>query len=100
MLQLKKATEKDLDTISNLAHLIWNDHYVPIIGQEQVNYMLKKMYNHESLMEQQNGKKHHFYLIEKDKNAIGFASVSSADKSYFFLHKFYINQQESNTGIG
>lgn len=100
MINLTVAIEKDLNTIAKLAHIIWNNHYVSIIGQEQVNYMLAKMYNPESLSEQLNEKKHIFYLIEKDNEAIGFVSVSSINQLDYFIHKFYINQQKSNEGIG
>ena len=100
MIHLKVAEEKDLSIISKLAKAIWNDHYVPIIGQQQVDYMLDKMYNHQSLVEQLNIKKHVFYLIQKDNTAIGFVSVSSENNRDYFLHKFYIDQQKSNSGIG
>ena len=49
MVQLLLADQTHLDTISELAHTIWNAHYVPIIGQEQVDYMLGQMYNKENL---------------------------------------------------
>jgi len=100
MIQLTIAEEKDLTTISKLAKIIWNDHYVSIIGQQQVDYMLDKMYNQESLVEQLNVKKHQFYLIKDNDEAIGFISVSSENTTDYFLHKFYIDQQKSNAGIG
>ncbi len=100
MIHLKVAEEKDLTTISKLAKVIWNDHYVPFIGQQQVDYMLSKIYNYESLIEQLNQQKHVFYLIEKDNIDVGFLSVSSQNKCDYFLHKFYIDQQKSNAGIG
>ena len=99
-IHLTIAKENDLKTIAQLAHLIWNDHYVNIVGQEQVDYMLDKMYNLESLKEQLNEKKHTFYLIESDANVLGFISVSSVNQQDYFIHKFYINQQKSNSGIG
>ncbi|MES2513367.1 MAG: GNAT family N-acetyltransferase [Bacteroidota bacterium] len=100
MIHLALATEKDLNTIAKLAHVIWNDHYVEIVGQEQVDYMLNKMYAHKSLLEQLHQKKHVFYVIEHDEKAIGFIAVSSENNKDYFLHKFYIDQQKSNTGIG
>ncbi len=100
MIQLILAKEADIDTITQLAHKIWNDHYVSIVGQEQVDYMLKEMYSRKSLLDQIIIKKHQIYLIQKDNNAIGFISVSSQNGSDFFLHKFYIDQQRSNAGIG
>lgn len=100
MLHLRIALEKDLKIISGLAHTIWNEHYVPIIGQKQVDYMLDKIYNLKSLLEQLHEKKHIFYIIEKEEIAIGFISISSNNASDYFLHKFYINQRLSNAGIG
>ncbi len=100
MIQLILAKETDIETITQLAHKIWNDHYVSIVGQEQVDYMLEEMYSRKSLLQQITIKKHQIYLIEKDKSAIGFISVSSKNDSDFFLHKFYIDQQKSNSGIG
>ena len=100
MINLTIAKEKDLNTISKLAHFIWNAHYVPIVGQEQVNYMLDKMYSEESLLEQINQKKHIFYLIENENETIGFLSINSTNETDYFINKFYIDQQKSNKGIG
>lgn len=100
MIQLILANQSDLDTIANLAHTIWNIHYVPIIGQEQVDYMLEKMYNKENLTLQIDVNKHQFYLIQDDNRCLGFVSVSTVNEKDYFLHKFYILQHESNKGIG
>lgn len=100
MIQLSLAKETDLKTIADLAKVIWNDHYVPIIGQEQVNYMLNKIYNYDSLFEQLTIKNHVFYLILSETQTVGFLSVSTENRSDYFLHKFYINQQKANAGIG
>ncbi len=99
-MQLIQATEQDLNTISNLAREIWNQHYISIIGKEQVDYMLDKMYNLDSLTDQLFNKKHVFYLIKLDNLNIGFISISSENKKDCFLHKFYINQNKANSGIG
>ena len=34
--------DNDIKTIVKLADEIWNQHYLPIIGKEQVDYMLGK----------------------------------------------------------
>ncbi len=100
MVQLLLADQTHLDTISELAHTIWNAHYVPIIGQEQVDYMLGQMYNKENLKLQLEVNKHQFYLIHKDNKCVGFISVSSNNQADYFLHKFYIHKHESNNGLG
>lgn len=101
MVHLRLANEQDLKLIADLAKVIWNDHYVSIIGQEQVNYMLDSIYNLNSLKNQLHEKGHLFYLIDNNDNTIGFLSVSSENNnSDYFLHKFYIDQKQSNTGLG
>ena len=40
-LQLVVGSEENISAIQALARVIWNDHYPSIIGQDQVDYMLK-----------------------------------------------------------
>ena len=35
-----------------LAHSIWNQHYTPIIGKEQVDYMLANFQSEQAIKEQ------------------------------------------------
>ena len=99
-LKLDLAREKDLKLVSNLAAQIWKTHYTPIIGEAQVNYMLKKMYNPQSLLEQIQQKNHIFYLIKVNDKSIGFISVNSEQEDSWFLNKFYILEDKAATGMG
>ena len=99
MLALKPATEKDFTTIEKLARTIWNKHYIPIVGEAQVNYMLDKMYAHQALQKQcEEGQQ--FYLVMNEEKECGFISISTADTKNLMLHKFYILQEKQNTGLG
>jgi ribosomal protein S18 acetylase RimI-like enzyme len=100
MLQLSNASKDDIKIISDLAKIIWNDYYIPIIGQEQVNYMLENIYNYDSLLNLMEKQKHVFYLIEFELNVIGFLSISSNEERHFFLQKFYIKSDFSRKAIG
>lgn len=99
MLQLIPVKESELLIIRDMAKMIWNDHYVPIIGQEQVNYMLNKMYDLQSLKDQLH-KGHVFYFIKADEQVLGFISASKQNANDFFIHKFYIDQAKAGKGIG
>jgi len=99
-LKLIQAEEKDVDTITQLASLIWNQHYPAIIGRKQVDYMLGLMYSRGSLAEQLLLKNHLFYLISVNNNALGFISVHEEKKGDWFLNKFYIDQTRAHKGIG
>jgi RimJ/RimL family protein N-acetyltransferase len=95
-----KAQESDFKLIAELAKSIWQKHYVPIIGEEQVSYMLSTIYSKNSLTEQTQAKKHVFYLIKEVDNIIGFVSISAENKTDYWIHKFYVLQNNQNKGIG
>lgn len=100
MIKLKPALTADAQLINQLAVDIWLHHYLPIIGLEQVNYMLQRMYAIESLKEQiQNGNQQYF-LIERENSPIGFISFELKDEKQGFIHKFYLNTDVQGKGIG
>ncbi len=98
MIELIKANIQDIPIIYSLALKIWNHHYVPIVGQEQVDYMLAKIYSTEGITEQMIIKKHQFYLLVLAEKPVGFISVSGEEN--MFIHKFYIDQDIQGRGYG
>lgn len=99
MLSLKPAHPQDFATLAQLAKAIWEKHYVPIIGQGQVNYMLNKLYSPTALQKQtEEGQV--FHLILNDNKEIGFISVTDKGHKEYFLHKFYLLQEKQNSGLG
>ncbi len=100
-IKLKEAVAGELSIISTLAEKIWNSHYVPIIGQQQVNYMLERMYSPQSLQEQLTEKKHIFYLVVLPGNeTAGFVSVHRETNDEWFLNKFYMLTEKAARGLG
>lgn len=99
MLELVKAEAGDLETIANLAKQIWNIHYPPIVGQAQVDYMLERFYNYNSLIKQQQDGQV-FYLIQLNGKNLGFIAISIKEGDYYFIHKFYIDTSIQGQGIG
>jgi RimJ/RimL family protein N-acetyltransferase len=98
MIKLTPASISDIPIIYKLAVKIWNHHYVPIVGKEQVDYMLGKIYSTEGLTEQMTLKQHFFYLILSNEQPVGFMSVSG--EVDMFIHKFYIDQDIQGRGYG
>lgn len=100
-MQFIQATLADLDKIIVLAHKIWNDHYPEIIGQEQVDYMLKKMYDSESLKQQILNNDLFFIAYTNENEApIAFISIKEVENGSFFIHKFYVDTQTQRSGVG
>lgn len=100
VIKLKAAGASEIPLIGVLAKKIWNQYYPSIIGQEQVDYMLEKMYSPESLREQLLEKAHSFYLILQSESAIGFVSIYPVQDKEWFISKFYIDQDFAGKGIG
>jgi|SRR6185437_13680495 len=101
MIVIKPAQIGDLKTIHHLAHEIWPAAYLEILGQEQLDYMLEKIYSLDSLQNQFLVLKHNFILLTQDGIPIGFASYSPHDDSTIYhLNKIYVlpGQQGKNLG--
>ena len=99
-IKLIPASEEDISTISDLAKVIWNQYYPEIISQKQIDYMLEKMYNAESLQEQLSKKGHQFYIIRNDDRNLGFISVHREQENDWFINKFYLDQRHAHKGLG
>ncbi len=98
-LSFRKANIADVELISKLAEKIWKQHYISIISAEQIEYMLQKMYSKESLINQINSG-HEFTIVLNNNISLGYISLSSMDSKNYFLHKFYIDIDKQNMGIG
>lgn len=90
---------KDLVVVRDLATQIWHDHYIDIIGVEQVVYMLEKMYDIESLQQQLAGGDI-FYLLQDGDLALGFASINERLDKSWFLNKLYVLTSNQRLGSG
>lgn len=101
-IELIPATQDNFPVIAELAEIIWNKHYVPIIGKEQVDYMLGKMYSKQGLTEQQKVKHHRFYMIQHVAAMIpiGFISISNEIETDYWIHKFYVLDIYQGRGLG
>lgn len=97
---IQKANIEQFPIIQSLAEAIWHEHYVPIIGMAQVEYMLAKFYNTAAMITQQS-EGQQFWLITENAAPIGFLGITpqGGDGSYF-LNKFYILPTAQGKGIG
>ncbi len=97
---LKAVSLNEIEKVAELAKVIWAKHYPSIIGQEQVDYMLQNMYNHESLLQQINEKGQQFYFIISNNQTIGFISVTNEKNDTWMLNKFYVLEEKAGKGTG
>ena len=97
-ISITKAQEEDLTAIANLADIIWREHYTPIIGPEQVEYMLHKFQSVEA-MSQQLSEGMSYYSLWLDDLLIGYLSFYTKG-DVLFLSKIYVLSQLRGQGIG
>ena len=89
-------TTQDISNIVILGDEIWREHYTPIIGENQVTYMLDKFQSNEAIKSQINEGYLYFLLKEGNIN-IGYFSVQRRDKT-LFLSKVYIQKKHRGKG--
>ncbi|MDY0905090.1 GNAT family N-acetyltransferase [Pedobacter sp. CFBP9032] len=101
MITLRKAKEQDIAVIRDIAAATWPSTYLDLIGQEQIDYMLEKMYNKGELLHQFLGG-HIFLIAEDNENQYGFAGYSIIDleEKVYKLHKLYVLPSAHGKGVG
>ena len=101
MIEFKEVvSEQDVIETVSLAREIWQDHYVSIIGQVQVDYMLNKFQSSAAINKQiKEGYK--YYLVIHDGLIAGYlALIPDIDASSLMISKIYVKRVLRGKGIG
>ncbi len=101
MIEFRIVTStRDIEEVARLAQEIWNDHYVDIIGQAQVDYMVSKFQSAEAIAEQIAGG-FEYYLIVHDGEESGYIAVAAEHgTSFLLLSKIYVRKDSRGLGLG
>ena len=94
----KVATKEHIEAVEALAKEIWTEHYTPIIGREQVEYMLARFQSAQAIAEQI-AKGYLYFLLEEKGRCIGYLSVLTQERE-LFLSKIYVRSSCRGTGHG
>lgn len=87
----------DIAATARLARQIWEQHYTPIIGTEQVNYMLTK-FQSEAAIAQQIEEGYEYTLWQTDK-PVGYLCIQERE-NHLFISKIYVTHPERGKGYG
>lgn len=100
-MKITVATQNQLSIIKDLAYKIWPFAYGEILSNEQLEYMLKMIYNIDSL-KQQLENKHVFLLVEDENQFVGFASyeLNYENTNKTKIQKIYILPTIQGKGFG
>ena len=95
---IEVSTENQIETVESLAREIWTEHYVPIIGKEQVDYMLDRFQSKQAISEQiKTG--FLYFLIREDDELVGYIGVQPKIEG-LFLSKLYVKSSKRRRGCG
>ncbi|MDZ7613369.1 MAG: GNAT family N-acetyltransferase [Flavobacteriaceae bacterium] len=96
-IEIRTAKPSDLLVIEALAQIIWREHYTPIIGPDQVEYMLAK-YQSVAAMQEQINSGYSYYLMVVQEIPVGYLSLR-LNAHAVFLSKIYVLKEQRGRGI-
>ncbi|MES2267946.1 MAG: GNAT family N-acetyltransferase [Bacteroidota bacterium] len=102
MYLIREATVTDVDAILQIAHQTWWPTYEPLLGKEQVAYMLDELYTTEKIGKQITEKQQTFLLLTEDGQPVAFAAYSPREDNaeIYKLHKLYCQPATQGKGYG
>ena len=92
-------TIEQVEMVVKIANLIWTEHYTPILGKAQVEYMLSNFHSIATIKSEVDNKSIHYYLLYRAEKVVGYAAIK-IEQSQIFLSKIYILSSERGCGIG
>lgn len=93
----KVKEPEDIQRLCAMAEGIWREHFTPIIGAEQVEYMLEKFQSPRAV-EEQLAEGYEYYIIEADGECAGYTGVH-AQSGALFLSKLYVKREYRKRGL-
>ena len=98
-----KAGENDLQTIHDMAQVVFRQTYREILSPQQMEYMMDWMYSLSNLRKQLS-EGHVYYIAYMDGTPCGYMSIQQEgydeDVMVFHLHKLYVMPSMHGKGIG
>ena len=97
---LEIATSSELQRLAVLAEEIWSEHYTPIIGAEQVRYMIERFQSAAVMQRQIEEENYRYFVAENDGNYCAYCALQEKGESTLFLSKLYVEKTFRGKGIG
>ena len=97
---IRVKTEPQIAILAKLAREIWLEHYVPIIGQAQVDYMLETFQSEAAISAQIAGGQE-YYLLEAEGDPVGYLGLApDTVDSAMMVSKIYVSSDRRGDGFG
>jgi len=100
LVELMAGDKMKAEELARLAGDIWREHYTPMIGIVQVEYMLEKFQNAEKILSDISTGGYRYFMAYDDDNLVGYCALKlEYETKGIFLSKFYVEKSNRGRGI-
>ena len=92
-----KVTENELDELMAVIQEVWPEAFVPIIGQKQVDYMLKT-YQSKKQIQKELAEGVSYFLLKSEGKTVGYTAYEEI-KGKIYLSKLYLLNKARGQGL-
>lgn len=92
------VTAQDIEQTSRMADIIWHEYFTPLIGAEQVAYMLDKFQSAQAITRQTTSEHMQYFRIMQEGEMVGYTGIRE-DADALFLSKLYIEKSYRGQGL-
>ena len=97
---IKVHSKQEITDVSTLAQEIWQEHYLRIVGQDQIDYMLEKFQSVQAIKTQLSDA-HEYYSVFSDAHYIGYmALLPNHNNTSLMISKIYVKKSHRGSGLG
>lgn len=93
-------TKAEIAAVATLAHEIWNEHFTPIIGQAQVDYMLAEFQSVGPITRQIEEGAEYYCLLLAGMPTGYFCLIPELDEGKLLISKLYVRRVARGYGLG
>lgn len=100
MIEIKQANKtSDYILIEDLADTIWREHYIPMVGKPQIDYMLDKFQSAAAIKNQIKNEGFEYFIVHFDGKPAGYLAFKK-EEGHLFLSKIYVLRSLRGKQIG
>ena len=92
------VTAQDVEQTAQMADTIWHEYFTPIIGAEQVAYMLEKFQCVAAMQRQISQENMQYFRLMRDGVMVGYTGIRE-EPDALFLSKLYLAKEYRGQGL-
>ena len=90
-LEIVPVKGEEIPLLAQIADEIWHEHFPPIIGMEQTDYMVNKFQSEQAITHAVREEGYRYYFFRLGDKEIGYIGIQP-QKDALFLSKLYLKK--------